>query len=368
VAATLNRRTAIRVHSTTWTVAAQVRGLTRTEIPQAVLSPRQSVVDAAWGGWGGEAGSTRHRVRRGLPRPTRGPRAGRSSSCSNPPPSSSTSSGRRCSNESANIRAVYAPRAATLLCLAGSLVLSACGGGRSPTKGDRQIQGADIGVLMKPVPRSAWSSCVQGWLLRPACPRSVPVSGSITTRPNVVAGCSGGPTMTNVPLASRQCRFAQWSYLTYGSPIPGTQNGLVVEASELTPPPPYFVHVLVYGTTDVSALGFALPRGRPRPLTDALLQRTNRRRAVLISRVVWAGRAGELILAPSFPAGGEMGSHLIFSYRTGRIYRGISLHPWPSVYHYRVDYNRVARAVKLAPSPAYPEIETTLRRIVESSG
>jgi hypothetical protein len=144
--------------------------------------------------------------------------------------------------------------------------------------------------------------------------------------------------------------------------------GLVVLASELTPPPPYFVHVLVYGTTDVSALGFALPRGPPRPLTDALLQRTNGRRAILISRVQWAGHPGELILAPSFPGGGEMGSHLIFSYRTGRIYRGISLHPWPSVYRFRIDFNRVNRAVKLAPGPAYPEIETTLRRIVESSG
>jgi hypothetical protein len=209
---------------------------------------------------------------------------------------------------------------------------------------------------------------VQGWLLRSACPRSVPTAGSGTTRANVFAGCSGGPTMNNVPLESKQCRFAQWSYLTYGRPIPGGENGIVVAASELTPPPPYFVHVLVYGTTDVSALGFALPRGRPRPLTDALLQRTNRRRAVLISRVQWAGHPGELILAPSFPGGGEMGSHLIFSYRTGRIYRGISLHPWPSVYRYRIDYNTVDRAVKLAPRPAYPEIEATLRRIVESSG
>jgi hypothetical protein len=63
-----------------------------------------------------------------------------------------------------------------------------------------------------------------------------------------------------------------------------------------------------------------------------------------------------------------MGSHLIFSYRRGRVYCGISLHPWPSVYRFRVDYNRVDRAVRLASSPAYPEIEATLRRIVESSG
>jgi hypothetical protein len=146
------------------------------------------------------------------------------------------------------------------------------------------------------------------------------------------------------------------------------ENGGVIQASELTPPPPYFVHVLVYGATEASALSFALPRGRPRPLTDALLQRTNSRRAVLIEHVRWGGHSGELILAPSFPRGGEMGSHLIFSYRVGRIYHGISLHPWPSVYRFRVDYNRVDRAVKLASSPAYPEIEATLRRIVESSG
>ena len=269
---------------------------------------------------------------------------------------------------SAKISAVRPPRAATLLCLVGALALSACGGGASSTNRDRRVQRVGMTVSMRPVPQSARYSCVQGWLLRSACPRSVPAGGSGTPRANVVAGCSGGPTMASVPLASKQCRFAQWSYLTYGRQVPGGQNGIVVEASELTPPPPYFVHVLVYGTTDASALGFALPRGPPRPLTDALLQRTNRRRAVLISRVQWAGHPGELILAPSFPGGGELGGHLIFSYRTGRIYRGISLHPWPSVYRFRVDYNRVDRAVKLAPSPAYPEIEATLRRIVESSG
>jgi hypothetical protein len=262
---------------------------------------------------------------------------------------------------------VNAARAATLVGLVGTLALSACGTGGSPTTADHRVQRVDTTISMGPVPRSAWSACTQGWLLRSACPRSVPASGS-GARPNIDAGCSGGPTMNSVPLASKDCRFAHWSYLTYGRPIPGAQNGIVVEASELTPPPPYFVHVLVYGTTEPSALGFALPHGRPKPLTDALLQRINARRALLISHVRWAGHQGDLILAPSFPRGGEMGSHLIFSYRTGRIYRGISLHPWPSVYRFRIDYNTVDRAVKLAPSPAYPEIEATLRRIVESSG
>ena len=272
------------------------------------------------------------------------------------------------SPRSGKISAVCAARRTTLLCLAGTLALCACGGERSLPKGAHEVRRVATTVTMGPVPHAAWAACVRVSLLRPACPRSVPRTGSDTTHANVVAGCSGGRGMTDVPPTSRACRLAQWSYLTYGIPVPGMENGGVTSASELTPPPPYFVHVLVYGARDASALGFALPRGRPTRLTDALLQRTNGRRAVLIRHVRWAGHSGELILAPSFPRGGEMGSHLIFSFREGHIYRGISLHPWPSVYRFRVDYNRVDRAVRLALSPAYPEIEATLRRIVESSG
>jgi hypothetical protein len=44
-----NRRTAIRVDSTTPTAPAQARGMTPTEIPQAALSPCQSVVDVRSG-------------------------------------------------------------------------------------------------------------------------------------------------------------------------------------------------------------------------------------------------------------------------------------------------------------------------------
>lgn len=260
-----------------------------------------------------------------------------------------------------------APHRVTLLCLAGTFAVSGCGAPRPLHKAAHEVRPVSTAVSMGPVPHSAWAACVRGWLLRPACPRSLPVTGSDTTHASVVAGCSGGPAMTDVPLESKACRFAQWSYLTYGRAIPGMENGGVTSASELTPPPPYFVHVLVYAARDASALSFALPRGRPIPLTDALLQRTNARRAILIGHVRWGRHPGELILAPSFPRGGELGSHLIFSYRMGRIYRGISIHPWPSVYRFRVDYNQVARAVRLASSPAYPVIEATLRRIVESS-
>ena len=59
-----------------------------------------------------------------------------------------------------------------------------------------------------------------------------------------------------------------------------------------------------------------------------------------------------------------MGGHLIFAYKTGQILRDISIHPWPAVYRLRVGQHLL---VKLAPSPAYPQIERTLHSIVKST-
>jgi hypothetical protein len=55
-----------------------------------------------------------------------------------------------------------------------------------------------------------------------------------------------------------------------------------------------------------------------------------RPRALSLGRVRWGAgaRAGELILAPSYPAGGIVGDHLIFYYRDhGHDYL-LSLHGW----------------------------------------
>lgn len=217
---------------------------------------------------------------------------------------------------------------------------------------------------MRPVPSAARTAC-RGSLLRPVCPRLVPSAGPRAPRPQIAAGCSGGPRSNNVPLTSKQCDFAQWSYLTEIA-TPGMPDRGVHIISTLPTPPPYFVHVLVYATrADPSKWGVALPRGPARPLTDRLLQSSHRPRATLIKRVRWGGHRGELVLAPSYPSGGELGSHLIFAYRSGQILRGISVHPWPSVYRYLVGHR--VRSLKLAPTPAYPEIERTLHKIVDST-
>ncbi len=168
--------------------------------------------------------------------------------------------------------------------------------------------------------------------------------------------------MTSVPLTSMRCRFAEWSYLAGNGEIPGSIPNHTSFISNLPPPPPYFVHVLVYAAANPP---FALPHGPPARLTDTLLNSSHPTHAISLGDVRWAGHDGQLILAPSYPAGGEIGSHLVFSYRHGSTYLGISLHPWPSLFRYRV--NGVEHTIKLAPNPAYPQVLNTLKEIVRST-
>jgi hypothetical protein len=56
----------------------------------------------------------------------------------------------------------------------------------------------------------------------------------------------------------------------------------------------------------------------------------------------------------------------VFSYRHDGAYVGISVHPWPSLFRYRV--RGIKHTARLAPSPAYPQILNTLAAIVHSAG
>jgi hypothetical protein len=171
--------------------------------------------------------------------------------------------------------------------------------------------------------------------------------------------------MTSVQLTSKQCRFAEWSYLAEVGEVPGSVPNHTTFTSNLPPPPPYFVHVLVYAAANRADLPFTLPHGPSARLSDALLQSSHPGRAISLGDVRWADHEGQLILAPSYPGGGEVGSHLVFTSRREGVYLGISLHPWPSVFRYRV--SGVQHTSKLAPNPAYPQILNTLKVIVRST-
>lgn len=53
-----------------------------------------------------------------------------------------------------------------------------------------------------------------------------------------------------------------------------------------------------------------------------------RQKALFLGAVRWGSRSGQLVLAPSYPAGGMMGDHLIFCWRANGSDRMISLHRW----------------------------------------
>ena len=54
-------------------------------------------------------------------------------------------------------------------------------------------------------------------------------------------------------------------------------------------------------------------------------------RTTLVGVYPWHGRYGTVVRAPPYPAGGEVGGHLIFRWRAGRTGFAVSLHAWSPV-------------------------------------
>jgi hypothetical protein len=189
-------------------------------------------------------------------------------------------------------------------------------------------------------------------------------------------GCANAPHIT---IASNHCSLPVWSYETF-SPLPGQTAGAQVSAWDgdgwFAPsyapmyPPPYHVHVDIEaaaGSPPPSVLGpsFAGAVAVNR-VSDALLN-PNRRRAVRLGQVRWSGRQGELVIAPTGPAGGgEEAGHLIFYFTTNGVNYDVSLHVWAS--KIRIAAHGASRLVKApGPGPALPHVIASLNAIVGSA-
>jgi hypothetical protein len=85
--------------------------------------------------------------------------------------------------------------------------------------------------------------------------------------------------------------------------------------------PPATVHLVV---SEGWGVLLDLRRGRVR---DGLLE-LRRRAPISLGGVRWAGKRGELVLAPPFPRGGIEANHLRFTWQEGRTVYGVSLHGW----------------------------------------
>jgi hypothetical protein len=111
--------------------------------------------------------------------------------------------------------------------------------------------------------------------------------------------------------------FAEWS-----APYPGlsTRNA-----------PPRFAHLNVIATPVDHPLAFTWPLRVTATLDELENAPKKRGEPLLLGEYRWADRNGEIALAPSFPAGGIEGDHLVFRWVEGDTAYSISLHVWKPI-------------------------------------
>lgn len=157
-------------------------------------------------------------------------------------------------------------------------------------------------VALVALPAQALRECKRLPALRPACPELVPEAPYDPASPVFVARSRRG-----IPHLGLRGFELQW-----GAEHPG--------APELDRPPAT-VHVVVS-----EGWGVLLDQRRAR-IRDGLLEQ-RRRAPISLGRVRWAGKRGDLVLAPPFPRGGIEANHLRFTWQEGRTIYGVSLHGW----------------------------------------
>lgn len=157
-------------------------------------------------------------------------------------------------------------------------------------------------VALVALPARALRECRRLRVLRSACPELVPEAPYDPASPVFVARSRSG-----FPHRGLRGFELQW-----GAEHPG--------APELDRPPAT-VHLVV---SEGWGVLLDLRGGRVR---DGLLEQ-RRRAPISLGRVRWAGKRGDLVLAPPFPRGGIEANHLRFTWQEGRTVYGLSLHGW----------------------------------------
>jgi hypothetical protein len=222
-------------------------------------------------------------------------------------------------------------------------------------------------ITMTHTPPHALAVCREMRLMRAVCPRLVPRwIGTGAVSPLLLATCVGQGH--EVPLTSGNCQQADWSLESsvapswaHGSRIetPGApeEAGLIA--------PPWHVHVLISAVRGGWGYlwPYSWPTGRHRA-ADTLLT-SHRTEPVSLGQVRWYAHSGQLVLAPLYPGGGELGGHLIFRFSTFGINYIVSLHAWLS--RFRVIGRGTSRQVVLHRGSALPQVVATLKAIVRSA-
>jgi hypothetical protein len=184
----------------------------------------------------------------------------------------------------------------------------AAAGVSSALSGSR-IDGATVASPVRVVPLNSVVNkvCARAEVLRTTCPTKLPAVGDgewtvNLCRPNAT-GCAG----------------VYWYDLELDAGL-GTQ-------------PPTGSHVAVFvgaRLRGTHAFPFAWPPPKPRQIGKTL-KSTGNQHAAFLGFAWHAGHRGQLILAPSYPAGGEQGDHVVFLWTSGGMERAVGLHSWGDV-------------------------------------
>lgn len=211
-------------------------------------------------------------------------------------------------------------------------------------------------------PPRALAMCRAMHIMRPVCPTRVPAVIGAVTVPQIGAVCSENFTGTVVPLGSAHCRDGEWSYVAVGRAPPGVPTGKKVLWNE-PPGPPWFVHVDIIATRDSRPCVWP-DEHAVSVLTDRLIAEPHHP-AIQLGEVTWSRRAGELVLTPSYPSGGEIGGHLAFCYSAAGVNYAITLHAWTGTFAFTA--NGVSGAVRVYARPTAPAVIATLRSVLSSA-
>jgi hypothetical protein len=164
-------------------------------------------------------------------------------------------------------------------------------------------------VRLMATPPAVLRTCRSSSLLRSACPRRLPYVAHLSSEPAYEFGlCRIGRT---------GCGGLTWDDLELQHAGPGSH-------------PPVWAHISVAAGHILGSQAslFPWPKSRtPTPLRNGLFGR-DRPTALFLGQVRFGKRSGTLVLAPSYPAGGMVGDHLIFYWKTNAVDHMISLHGW----------------------------------------
>jgi hypothetical protein len=190
-------------------------------------------------------------------------------------------------------------RPPTTVMATAALLVAACAC-EQPRVGGTASQ-ATPSLEMMPVPMKALRRCRATPRIRRVCPTRLPRVGPVTFH-------------RFQALNTRPPAFT----FEWGGPRPG----LTVRNA-----PPEMVHVVVQVGDLDTGLGF---RWEPKEAPSRALK-DKRREPIFLGRHVWGGRAGTVVLAPSYPFGGVNGDHVVFRWSQRGLQRAISLHAWRPV-------------------------------------